>query len=60
MPNEESLLLRFAQARPQERFLWSHSYDRDIRSVFGMYTEIAREIARAAAGTSAEGRALPG
>src|SRR5262245_18384194 len=36
--------LRLIQAIPQEKHLWAYKYERDIRDVLIMYSEVARDV----------------
>jgi serine/threonine-protein kinase len=58
----DSVMIRVAlvRARPKERELWSHTYQRDLGHLVAVYPEVAREVAGvlAAAITPAERRRL--
>lgn len=38
--------LQLLEARPEERHLWARTYDREIRDVLALHTEVARAVAR--------------
>ena len=43
------LQVRLVQSRPEQRLLWSQAYDRDLRGVLAMHSQVARDIARTVA-----------